>query len=311
VNADPAPAALELVPQPALSWVRLKVLALNGLSSTHTRRAYEHALDAFHAWYTAADRGPFGKPLLEAYRAELERSGLASSSINVQLAALRKLAAEASEHGLLAPEIAAGVGKVRGARQAGTRAGNWLTREQAEQLLRLPDVAALKGLRDQALLALLIGCGLRRAELAALTLEDIQQRDGRWVLVDLMGKGRRLRSVPMPGWAKAAVDRWTGRAGIADGRLLRPINKAGRLAGDGMTAQAIFEVVDGYSRRLGVDFAPHDLRRTFAKLAHRGQAPVEQIQLSLGHASLKTTERYLGIEQDLVDAPCDRLGVRI
>ena len=60
---------------------------------------------------------------------------------------------------------------------------------------------------------------------------------------------------------------------------------------------------------LGLAFAPHDLRRTFAKLAHRGQAPVEQIPLSLGHASLKTTEHYLGVQQDLIDAPCDRLGI--
>jgi integrase len=131
------------------------------------------------------------------------------------------------------------------------------------------------------------------------------------VLVDLVGKGRRVRSVPMPGWAKAAVDRWTDRAGIIEGRILQPVNKAGRVTGGGITAQAIFEIVESYSRSLGLAFAPHDLRRTFAKLAHRGQAPVEQIQLSLGHASLKTTERYLGIEQDLVDAPCDRLGLRI
>jgi integrase len=56
--------------------------------------------------------------------------------------------------------------------------------------------------------------------------------------------------------------------------------------------------------------APHDLRRTFAKLAHKGRAPLEQIQLSLGHASIQTTERYLGVRQDLQDAPCDYLGIR-
>ena len=194
--------------------------------------------------------------LLEPHRAELERQGHAPSTINVQLAALRKLAAEAAAHGLLTPEIAARVEKVRGARQTGTRAGNWLTRDQAERLLRSPDVSTVKGMRDQALLALLIGCGLRRAELAALSLADIQLRDGRWVIVDLMGKGRRVRSVPMPGWAKAAVDRWTHRAGIAEGRVLRPVNKGGRVAGDGLTAQAIFEIVQRYSRALVLHVAP-------------------------------------------------------
>lgn len=61
---------------------------------------------------------------------------------------------------------------------------------------------------------------------------------------------------------------------------------------------------------MGVAIAPHDLRRTFAKLAHQGRAALEQIQISLGHASIQTTERYLGVEQDLLDAPCDHLGIR-
>jgi len=82
---------------------------------------------------------------------------------------------------------------------------------------------------------------------------------------------------------------------------MRPVNKTGQLAGTSMTAQSIFEVVERYSTLLGIHVAPHDLRRTFAKLAHKGHAPLEQIQLSLGHASVQTTERYLGLEQDLVD----------
>jgi integrase len=78
-----------------------------------------------------------------------------------------------------------------------------------------------------------------------------------------------------------------------------------------MSAQAIYELVDAYGNQLGVAIAPHDVRRTFAKPAHKGQAPLEQIQISLGHASIQTTERYLGIEQDLTDAPCDHLGIRV
>jgi integrase len=99
---------------------------------------------------------------------------------------------------------------------------------------------------------------------------------------------------------------------IAAGHLFRPVNKGDRVAGERMTAQAIFNTVKSYAAAIGIDhFAPHDLRRSYAKLAHKGRAPLEQIQLSLGHASIQTTERYLGVEQDFTDAPCDHLGLRI
>lgn len=102
-----------------------------------------------------------------------------------------------------------------------------------------------------------------------------------------------------------------GRAGVADGFVFRPVNKSDRVVGDRITPQAIRDIVAGYAQKLshrGV--APHDLRRTFAKLAYKGGAALDQIQLSLGHSSIRTTENYLGVEQDLTDAPCDRLGLR-
>ena len=185
-----------------------------------------------------------------------------------------------------------------------------LSSEQVSRLLSEPKPDTVIGLRDRALLALLVGCGLRRQELAGLRTEDIQQRDGRWCIVDLAGKGNRLRTVPMPPWAKAAVDEWLEAAGFSEGLLLGPINRGDRIMGQGMTAQCIYEAVAVYGRKLGATLAPHDVRRTFAKLAHKGRAPLEQIQISLGHASIQTTERYLGVQQDLTDAPCDHLGIR-
>jgi site-specific recombinase XerD len=83
------------------------------------------------------------------------------------------------------------------------------------------------------------------------------------------------------------------------------------MEGENMTPQAIRDVVVVYGEELGLSVAPHDLRRTFARLAHMGGAGLDQIQLSLGHASIQTTERYLGVEQDLTDTPCDRLGLRL
>ena len=88
-----------------------------------------------------------------------------------------------------------------------------MAKEQAEQLIAAPDLETLKGKRDRVILALMLGCGLRRNEVAELTFEDVQQRDGRWAIVDLQGKGGRVRTVPMPGWAKVAIDNWAAAAG--------------------------------------------------------------------------------------------------
>jgi integrase len=158
----------------------------------------------------------------------------------------------------------------------------------------------------------LIGCGLRRKEATTLTIDHIQLREARWAIVDLMGKGGRIRTVPMPAWTKKAIDLWTTEANINSGLVFRAINKAGRVTATSMTGRGIFDVVHLFGSRIGVpNLAPHDLRRTFAKLAHKGRAALEQIQLSLGHASITTTERYLGVRQDLADAPCDHLGLTI
>lgn len=307
------PSALVHAP-PDETWKRIKSMVLDGVTSPHSKRAYAQALDAFERW-CAQTGGPgghlgFTKATVQAWRTALESTALAAASINVRLSAVKKLAAEAADNGFLAPEVAAAIARVKGAKRHGVRAGNWLTLDQAERLLALPDHSN-KGLRDRALLALLVGCGLRRQELAGLCIDDIQQRDGRWCVVDLAGKGNRVRTVPMPPWTKTAIDDWLTAARFTGGPVLGAVNKGDRITGQGMTAQSIYEVVDRYGSELGAALAPHDVRRTFAKLAHQGRAPLEQIQLSLGHASIQTTERYLGVAQNLTDAPCDHLGIRV
>jgi len=287
-------------------------MVLDGLPSEHSRRAYERALVDFFHWHRGAGRPQLSKAVVQRYAAELREDGRSSSSINQRLSAIRKLASEAADNGLIDAQIAGGIRAVKGARQEGRRTGNWLTCEQAQSWLGAPDIRTLKGRRDRALLAVLIGCGLRRAEAASLTFEHIQQRDGRWVLVDLIGKRDKIRSVPMPNWTKAAIDAWGSVAGIENGLVFRAVNKADRVVGEGITPQAIRNIVADYAEKLKHDgVAPHDLRRTFAKLAYKGGAALDQIQLSLGHESIQTTEDYLGVEQDLTDAPCDHLGLRL
>ncbi len=285
---------------------------IDGLTSEHSKRAYARHLTAFIGWHQASGHTEINKAVVQRYAAQLRDAGMSPASINQRLSAIRKLAIEAADNGALDSQVANGIKAVRGIRQEGTRTGNWLTKQEARKMLDAPDTVKLKGLRDRAILAVLIGCGLRRAEAAKLRFDHVQQRDGRWVLVDLIGKRNKVRSVPMPSWSKVAIDAYASVAGLSVGQVFRPINKGGRMTGESMTEQAIYNIVSEYATTLGRgQIAPHDLRRTFAKLAHKGGSAVDQIQLSLGHGSIQTTERYLGVEQDLTDAPCDHLGLRL
>lgn len=283
-------------------------VVLDAVSSPHTRRAYERALTDFIDWYEKAGHPTLSKAVVQRYTAELREKGIGPSSLNQRLTAIRKLVQEAADNGALPESTANSIRTVKGIRQEGRRSGNWLTRDEAQALLNSPDAGTLKGLRDRAILSVLIGCRLRRQEVSDLTFDHIQQREGRWVIVDLVGKRNKVRSVPMPSWAKAVIDTWTETSGVTEGRVFRHVNKSGYVVSDGLTPQAIRNLVIEYT---GGDAAPHDLRRTFAKLAHKGGSGVDQIQLSLGHASIQTTERYLGVDQNLTDAPCDRLGLRL
>jgi site-specific recombinase XerD len=286
-------------------------MVLDTLPSEHSRRAYQRALFDFFRWHQGIGRPRLGKAIVQRYAAELRETGMAASSINQRLSAIRKLALEAADNGALDSQVANSIRSVKGARGEGRRTGNWLTREEAQAWLGAPDKRTMRGRRDLALLAVLIGCGLRRSEAAGLTFEHVQQRDGRWVLVDLIGKRDKIRSVPMPNWAKAAIDEWSSRSGVSESVVFRAVNKGDHVVGDGITPQAIYNIIVGYAEELEKEgVAPHDLRRTFAKLAHKGGAAIDQIQMSLGHESIQTTEDYLGVEQDLTDAPCDHLGLR-
>lgn len=302
----------DLVPADTGEIEKVIALVLDGLTSENSRRAYEKALVDFLTWYTNAGKPGLTKATVQNYRKEvLEKQGFSPSTINQRMSAIRKLAEEAADNGLVDQIHANGIARVKGVKSHGVRAGNWLTLEQAQSMIDAPNTDTLKGLRDRAMLAVMIGGGLRRGEVAALTFDHVAQREGRWAIVDLIGKGNRVRTVPIPSWAKAAIDAWATAADIREGCVFRSIHKGDWVMGNDLSAQAVRDVVNYYSATLGLEIAAHDLRRTHAKLAHKGGAGIDQIQLSLGHASIKTTERYLGVEQDLTDAPGDRLGLKL
>ena len=290
---------------------RMKPVVLDSVTSTETKRIYGRGIDRF--W-----RGSKPSALPPASARQVSRlsvrtliaSGLGSSTVNLYLTALRRLAFEAADNGLMSSEVASAIARVKGMKREGPRTGNWLTAKQAEDFINAPETGTVKGKRDRALLAVLIGCGLRRKEAASLTVEHIQEREGRWIILDMRGKGRKRRTVPMPSWSKAAIDEWTQTAGFATGRLFRPVNKGGRLTAEKMSAQSVFVAVKHYAQAVGFRIAPHDLRRTYARLAYDGGSTLEQIQLSLAHYSVVTTEKYVGVQQDLKNGPCDHLGIK-
>src|SRR3982074_1867598 len=248
-------------------WHKLKTLVLDSVSSPITKRAYNLGLDEFFAWYGQEARVRLTKATVSAWRVSLEARGLGSISINVRITAVRKLAVEAADNGLLAPELAGGITRSKGGKSKGVRVGNWLSIRQAQTLLNTPDVSTNKGLRDRAMLADLLGCGLRRSEVAARTLKHIQQRDSRWCIVDLVGKHGRVRTIPMPTWVKVAIDSWTSAAALVAGHVLRAGNRADQDQGERMSEKVVWQLLQPYATAAGVPgIAPHDLRRSCAKM---------------------------------------------
>src|SRR5215475_4186933 len=167
----------------------------------------------------------FSQTVVLRYRIHLESRHLAPGTVNLRLGAVRRLAYEASDCGLLSPDLAAGIRRVKGVKKIGVRLGNWLTPEQSQRLWNTPDGHSLKGKRDRALLAILLACGLRRHEAVNLDFGHIQQREDHWAIVDLKGKAGHTRTVPMPTWVKALLDEWIQAASLKAGKLFRRVNK--------------------------------------------------------------------------------------
>jgi len=289
-----------------------KHAVLNSLPAKTSQDSYGHAIDEFILWYCSEPRLAFNRTVVLRYRFFLEQNNLAPSTINVRLAAVRRLAYEAADTGLLSPELAAGIARVKGAKRLGVKIGNWLTAEQGKALLQGSCSDTLRGKRDRAILSILLGCGLRRAETVSIRMDHLQVREEHCVIADLVGKGHHVRTVPVPSWVKRAIDAWTSEAEITEGNVFRRVNKQGKIWGQGITPKAIWHIVKAAAQRAGIlNLDPHDLRRACARLCHLAGGELEQIQFLLGHVSVQTTERYLGCKQKLRHAVNDQLGLEV
>ena len=282
--------------------------------SDGTARKYTERLQHFAAWLREYGQ-PLDKRAVGAYRRELASEGKAPSTINGHLVAVRALLREAAEMNLIPYEQAERMASIKGVRQKGARLGNWLAREDAQQLLDAPDTETLKGKRDRAILALMLFCGLRRSEVTGMSLAHLQEREGHTVIADLLGKGGRVRTLKVPVPVMRAIEIWleaSGRELAGEAPVFAALRKGDQLASERLSDQAIYKLVVKYAEAIGQPaLRPHDLRRTFARLARKGEAPLEQISLTLGHARLETTQRYLGSELDLDASAPDFVGLRM
>jgi integrase len=293
---------------PDLDVAKADVLA--SLRSPESQRGYKHAIEEFVRWYCSEPRLSFNRTVVTRFRTHLESRRLAPGTINVRLAAVRRLANEAADSGLLSPELAAGIRRVKGAKKLRIRLGNWLTAEDARTFWQLPDPSTFKGKRDRAILAISLGCGLRRRELAGLTVDHFQRREDHWTFGNLVGKAGHVRTVPVPNWVKQVTDEWIQAADVRDGRIFRRVTRNDRVWGDCITEKVVWHVVKEYAEKLGApQVAPHDLRRSCARLCHISGGELEQIQFLLGHVSIQTTEKYLGCKQRFKEAVNDAIGI--
>src|SRR5262249_49672753 len=239
----------------AAEWRRLKALVLDSVSSPITRRVYNLGLDEFFAWYAQEPRPGFTKATVAAWRVALEARGLGAVSINVRITAVRKLAVEAADNGLLAPEIASGITRVKGVASKGVHLGNWLTVRQAQTLLNTPDATTAKGLRDRAILAVLFG--LRPASVRGGRAHRLAPRPPRSgtgggaspISLESIGpsarcqcrRGSRSRSTLGP-----------PRPASPMGHVFRAVNRGGQVQSTALSEKVVWQLFQGYTASAGV-----------------------------------------------------------
>ena len=280
---------LQLVPKPDLA--KLAQLCVAPLASPCSRQSYSGYLARFLAWSAGQS---LNRETVASWLVLQRVAGKSSSVLAQNIKAIRLLAFEARHRGLISEHDLAGILALKTPRPKGTRSGNWLQLEDVKALIALPDRQTHEGLRDACVLGMLVGCGLRRAEVSDMTWDCYQQREGRWCFVDLKGKGDKTRTVPIPQWVADDLERWK-RVNATEGKLI------------GTSRVNVWYIVNRYIKQLAkmeghehcAGVAPHDLRRTLAKLMHGAGADLSQVSLTLGHSDLKTTQKYLGLELKL------------
>ena len=301
-----------LIPAPADLHPLIALIA-NSVPSPHSKRAYSCAIARFLTWAQEDPRRQFTRATVHEYRSKLETEEKRTQTITSAMVAIRALAREARDAGILDPWVAQGIVEVKSPQNLGKRKGNWLTMKQARELLAIPNQNTVRGARDFVVLGLMIGTGMRLEEISRLNIEDLRKREGRMCIVDMVGKGRRVRTIPVARWLEDGILRWLVAAKLErTGPLIRRLYVNRDINEDrswfvmpwqdpdNVPPKCLYDIVRKAANKAGFhDISPHDLRRTFARLCMKRDGRLEQIQAVLGHSSIRTTSLYIGIDLDL------------
>jgi integrase len=260
-----------------------------------TKRAYRKYAQRYIDWCFRANMAP-GRVSLIAWR-DLLAEKFKPSTVNVHLSAVRALVDELFLLGEISETVHKQMSSVKGLQRHGSKAGFWMNKSQFQKLIDQQSTETMKGLRDRAILALGAYCGLRREEIASLTIDDISVIDGRAYL-DIEGKNNKLRTVPVHPKALVIIGAWLRAAGIKTGHAIRSVNRGGAVSEKGMSTTAVYQNVKRMGKDAGLDIAPHDLRRTCGRAMHDGGAALSDIQTFLGHENPETTQTYIGLKVD-------------
>ena len=261
----------------------IAALAVNAQNNPNTARAYGSAIQRYLEWHATQDE-PFSRRTVTSYLRTIE----STSASNQALAALRSLAREAYANGMIPDTVAYGITSIKGIRSTGKKSGNWLDQPGVVRLLQ-----AAEKPRDLAILHLLTFGALRREEVAGLQCEQLTQREGRWVLLDVKRKRNRVQTVPLLETTAKVLQAYIGK-------------KTGPMFD--ITSRRMYNIVRDLALRAGIEnLGCHDLRRTGAAMMRRAGAPLEKIQAHLGHKSILTTTIYLQDVDALANSAVDYL----
>lgn len=287
---------------PALTW-------FGNIDNPQTRRAYQNDVQEFMAFAGIEDPHAFrqvGRGHVLAWRRDLELRELGGATIRRKLSALSSLFDALCEANAVQGNPVDGVKRPKVASQEGSTPA--IGDHQARALLAAPDDSTLQGLRDRAILATLLYHGLRRAELGALHLVDLQERRGVRHL-RVLGKGSKVRYVPLHPAAAAAIAAYLEVAGHRDDKeapLFQPVSNNTRGAGRPITPDGVYRILVKYAGMVGIDvdgFGPHSLRATAITNALENGADLEKVQDWVGHANIATTRMYDRRQQRAEDSP--------